>query len=195
VDRIQQLHDEIQSALKLSQERIKGYYDNQHTETLNIEEGSLVWLDAKNVTTTAPSKKLADRRLGPYKVLKKISPLNYKLELPPKLRIHPVFHVGLLYPHKPDKIKGRTPEPPPPIEVEGEEEYEVEKLIDARLWRNQKQYLVKWLDYPDSDNSWEPLKNLTHSEDAITNFHNRHPDFQWKPRRRHGSSSRVSGEP
>ena len=184
VDRIQQLHTEIQSALRLSQERIKEYYDNRHEKAPKIEEGSMVWLDAKNITTTAPSKKLADKKLGPYKVLKKVSLLDYKLELPPKFNIHPVFHVGLLYPHETDKIEGRTPEPPPPIEVEGEEEYEIEKLIDARIWRNQKQYLVKWKDYPDSDNSWEPLKNITHADQAIAEFHDRHKDFQWEPRAR-----------
>jgi hypothetical protein len=183
-ERIQKLHGEIQSALRLSQERIKEYYDDKHDKAIEIEEGSFVWLDAKNITTTAPSKKLADKRLGPYKVKRKISSLNYELELPLKFKVHPVFHIGLLYPHKTDPIKGRTPDPPPPIEVEGEEEYEIEELIDARIWRKQKQYLVKWKDYPDSDNSWEPLKNITHANDAITEFHARHPHFEWKPSHR-----------
>jgi hypothetical protein len=193
---IQQLHQEIHSALRLSQEQTKEYYDKKHDKNPEIVEGSQVWLDAKNLSTTAPSKKLADKQLGPFRVVQKLSDLNYKLDLPSTLPIHPVFHINLLYPYKTDPIEGRTPEPPPPIQIEGEEEYEVEEIIDARLWRNQKQYLIKWRDYPESDNSWEPLKNITHAENAITDFHDNNPDFQWKTRKRQrASSSKISGEP
>jgi hypothetical protein len=196
VDRIQSLQKEIQSALRTAQEQTKEYYDKRHDKNFEIKEESFVWLDAKNLSTTAPSKKLADKRLGPFRVIRKLSDLNYELELPPTLPIHPIFHINLLYPHEPDPIEGRTPEPPPPIQVAGEEEYEVEDIIDARLWRNQKQYLIKWKDYPESENSWEPLKNVEHSQDAITNFHDKNPGFEWKPRKRQrASSSKISGDP
>ena len=92
-------------------------------------------MDAQNVTTTAPTKKLADRRLGPYEVIEKVSELDYRLRLPSTLKIHPVFHVSLLYPFSDDTIPGRTPSPPPPVEVEGEEEYEVEEILNSRLHR------------------------------------------------------------
>jgi hypothetical protein len=180
---ITQLHDEIKSAIKLAQEEMKRHYDIQRTDTsqIQIEPGSKVWLDARNVTTTAPSKKLADKRLGPFKVLSKVSSLNYKLELPTSIPIHPVFHVSLLEPYIETTIPNRTQPPPPPIVIEGEPEYEVDKILDARLWRRQKQYLVKWINYSDADNSWEPAINLTNAQDIITNFHNEHPNFVWKP--------------
>jgi hypothetical protein len=40
------------------------------------------------------------------------------------------------------------------------DEYEVEKILDERQIRNQKQYLVKWLGYPSSENTWKSTKNL-----------------------------------
>ncbi|XP_043653766.1 heterochromatin protein 1 [Drosophila teissieri] len=35
------------------------------------------------------------------------------------------------------------------------EEYIVEKILDRRHYMGQVQYLVKWLDYADEDNTWE----------------------------------------
>ena len=180
VQHIQQIHKEIQSALRLSQETVKSYYDRKHEKEPEINEGDYVWLNAQNIRTTAPSKKLADKQLGPYKVLRKHSSLNYELELPATMRLHPVFHISKLRLHRPDQIEGRIPEQPPPIEIEGEEEYEVEEILDARTTRNQKQYLVKWKGYSTADNTWEPFKNLTHADEAIKTFHDKNPDFSWK---------------
>ena len=40
----------------------------------------------------------------------------------------------------------------PPIEVEREEEYKVKEILNSRIHYNKFQYLVKWMDYPHSDN-------------------------------------------
>jgi hypothetical protein len=36
--------------------------------------------------------------------------------------------------------------------VEGEEEYEVEEILNARYFRRRLQYLVKWQGYGNEDN-------------------------------------------
>lgn len=44
---------------------------------------------------------------------------------------------------------------------EPENHYQVEKIIDdAYDETNKKIYLVKWLNYPDSANTWEPFRNI-----------------------------------
>jgi hypothetical protein len=59
----------------------------------------LVLLLIKNLKTRAPSKKLAIRRQGPYRVIDLIGTQAYRLALPKELsRIYNVFHVSLLEP-------------------------------------------------------------------------------------------------
>jgi len=62
--------------------------------------------------------------------------------------------------------------PPLPVIVEGEEEWEVEEILDSRRIRGRLQYLVKWTEF--ADPTWEPEENLTEVE-AIDNYHERYP--------------------
>lgn len=39
-------------------------------------------------------------------------------------------------------------------------EYEIEKVIRGRYRNNKLQYLIKWRDFPNSRNTWEPVENL-----------------------------------
>jgi hypothetical protein len=43
--------------------------------------------------------------------------------------------------------------------------YYIENILQEKTIRGKKQYLVKWLGYPDKFNSWEPIKNFV-------DFHN-----------------------
>ena len=72
------------------------------------------------------------------------------------MRIHPVFHVSLLEPHKPSIIPGRSLPLPPPVVIDSEEEFEIEEVLDSKFMRKRLFYLVKWKGYPIS----ETLGNL-----------------------------------
>ncbi|XP_013384181.1 chromobox protein homolog 1-like isoform X1 [Lingula anatina] len=57
--------------------------------------------------------------------------------------------------------KDKKEDPPTPeVEEEEEEEYEVERVVDVRVRGGQREYLIKWKNYPDSENTWEPENNL-----------------------------------
>ncbi|KAK2993339.1 hypothetical protein RJ640_002708 [Escallonia rubra] len=47
-------------------------------------------------------KGLIRRYEGPFPIMAKVGKVSYRLELPPRLKIHPVFHVSLLKPHYAD---------------------------------------------------------------------------------------------
>jgi hypothetical protein len=67
------------------------------------------------------------------------------------------------------------PEPTPEL-IEGEPEWEVETILTSHCYRCKKglQYLVKWLRYPESDMSWEPVENI-HVPRLMLAFHKEHP--------------------
>ena len=71
----------------------------------------------------------------------------FKLELPARMKVHPVFHVSLLTPYHANTLPGRVQPPPPLVIVEGFEEFEVEEILDSQIHYNKLQYFVDWKGY------------------------------------------------
>ena len=143
----------------------------KHRGTPKYHEGDLVWLEGRNLRTNQPTAKLAARRHGPFPVEQVLSPVTYKLSLPPTWNVHPVFHIDLLTPYRETPLHGRNYERPPPDLVANQEEYEVEKVLDVRHYGRKKtrQYLVKWKGYPDSDNEWVSQEDMS-ADEAIREY-------------------------
>ena len=140
-------------------------------------------LNARNIRTKRPTKKLSPKLYGPFKVQAKIGSHAYRLELQARWRIHNVFHGSLLESYRPNRIEGRNQIRPEPEEIEGEIEYEVEKIIRSEIWtqkvRNRSTrilyYLVKWKGYPDDECTWEPGAHLTTASEIVERFHQENP--------------------
>ena len=183
---MREMENELKVCLDMAAEKMKELYNKG--DIPEFQEGDLVFLDARNLKekiqtrdepTRAMTRKLWKKRVGPYKILQKLSSLSYKLELPNELRdkgVHDVFHITLLTKAPSDMMPNQTPMQPPPIVIEGVEELEVEEVINSRLKNRQLQYLVKWKGTTDMENSWEPQKNLANAPDSIREFHDKHPD-------------------
>ena len=54
--------------------------------------------------------------------------------------------------------------------VNMEDIYTVEKVLSHRGNGKRRQYLVKWLNYPASDNTWEPEVNLDNCAEALEDY-------------------------
>ncbi|MBW0511347.1 hypothetical protein O181_051062 [Austropuccinia psidii MF-1] len=95
--KIQSVQQVVKEELEPEIRRFKKYADRNRT----VSPGDEVWLASKNINTTRPTKKLPERWLGPFEVLKKIGSHAYHLKLPSQWKyVHPVFHVSLLEPVK-----------------------------------------------------------------------------------------------
>src|SRR5579863_10364067 len=122
---------------------------------------------------THPTAKLCPKRYGPFKITEIIGSTTYRLELPPQWCIHNAFHASLLLPYQETPEHGRNFEEPPPDLVEGQPEWEVEKILQERMRRGKKQYLIRWKGYSEAHDSWEPKANLNAPE-LLQAFHQRH---------------------
>ena len=63
-----------------------------------FKKGNKVYLLRKNIKIIKLSSKLNYVKIEPFKILKSIKGINFKLDLPNTIRIHPVFYVSLLKP-------------------------------------------------------------------------------------------------
>ena len=90
-------------------------------------------MDARNIKTRRPSAKLDHCRLCLYELIESIGASAACLCLPATVQIHPVFHVSLLEHATDDPYLGPVAPPPPAVIVDGEEEWEVETIMDSSL--------------------------------------------------------------
>ena len=137
--------------------------------------GDHVWLLQHNIKTTRPCSKLDYQRFGPYMITGKISDVAFRLDLPPHMHLHPVFHVSLLEPYATSSIPSRLTTPPPPVEFLDGPEFEVAAVLDSKIVRNKLYYLVDWLGYTPNDRTWEPAANLSNAGELVTAFHRQYP--------------------
>lgn len=175
VELLQEIHAFCRSEMAFAQARQTEYANKSRLPAPSFQVGDLVTLNARNIKTIRPSKKLDWKRLGPFPVEAIVSSHAYRLTLPATMKVHPVFHVSLLEPAASNPLPGQHNPPPPPIEVDNEEEFEIEDILDSRHFgRNRRlQYLVRWTGYPDP--TWEPAENLEEAA-ALDRFHHLFPD-------------------
>jgi len=114
-------------------------------------------------------EKLTEHFVGPYQVKGIISTNTIELDLPNTVRIHPVVNVSRVQRYK-DQIEGQKKEQPAPVIIKGEEEYEVEKILNKKKFREKDQHLVQWKGYMVEEDIWEPRENLGNAEDLVKEF-------------------------
>ena len=180
---LQELHEFLREQITYAQTRYKETGDRVRSPDPKLEIGDQVFVSAKFLRTTRPTRKFSENFLGPYEVIGKPSAASYTIRLPKSLaQVHPVFHVSQLEPHHPNPFPGREEPPPAAVEiVDGDEHYEIKQIVDSKYDRRFKtdklRYYVEWLGYENTDDqySWVGSKDIDAPE-HLENFHLRYPD-------------------
>ena len=111
----------------------------------------------------------------PFKIIEDPNlktPYDHRVEFPANIKVHPVRHVSELEPAANDPYPGQIIPPPPPVEIDGEEEWEVEEVLDAKIRYWKLQYLIKWTGYDIPD--WWDAKDVNGLW-AVDIFNRRYP--------------------
>ncbi|WRX21059.1 Reverse transcriptase domain - like 10 [Theobroma cacao] len=130
----------IRERLKTAQDRQKNYSDRRR-KYLKFEVEDKVFLKV------SPWKAGNLRYIGPFRIVERIGPVAYKLELPLELdQIHNVFHVSMLKKYVPDPSHILET---PPIELHEDLKFEVQpvRFLDRKdqVLRNKSIPMVKIL--------------------------------------------------
>jgi hypothetical protein len=180
---LDELHRELRIEIAEAQKRYQHYADKKRSPAPDFKVGDKVFLNSKNVKTTRPAKKLAEKNLGPYEIIDQPGTLSFTLRLPKSMRaLHPVFHVSQLEPAPSNTIPNRVQPPPPPVEIDGESEYEISEILDSKIDNRRRQckllYLVRWEGYQgtDEETSWMLASELDHASEVVAEFHSAYPD-------------------
>jgi Chromo (CHRromatin Organisation MOdifier) domain len=141
-------------------------YANKRRRPEEHQVDDLVLLPTKLFKSTSDSsraRKLAPKFAGPYKVIKRVSPVAYRLELPPARMLIPSFTLPssrrirqtLLVNGRPSCLRLGL------LKVKWSM---VDAILDERVRRGKKEYFVYWAGYHTNDSTWDPVTNVLGSE-------------------------------
>ncbi|XP_075074480.1 uncharacterized protein LOC107825951 [Nicotiana tabacum] len=158
--------DLIQQRLKTAQSRQQSYTD-VHRHKLEFKEGDQVFLKVspiKSVMRFGKKGMLSPRFIGPYRILKRIREVAYKLELPASMTlVHPVFHVSMLRGYVHDHAHIVSPEV---VDINDGLTYDEEpvEILDRQVRRLRTKDIasvkVLWRNHDIEEATWEAEEDM-----------------------------------
>ena len=158
--------NQIRERLKVAQDRQKSYADKRR-KPIEFQVGDKVMLKIspwKGVVRFGKRGKLSPRYIGPYRIIRKVGEVAYKLELPEELQgIHNTFHVSNLRKCLADENTEVTLKD---VKVDKTLSYieEPEAIVDRKVreLRNKEIALVKvqWRHHRGPEATWEPKTEM-----------------------------------
>ncbi|KAI2647109.1 Transposon Tf2-9 polyprotein [Labeo rohita] len=188
-------HHHLQRAVR----RHKFFADSRRRTAPHYQPGDLVWLSTRDLRLRLPCRKLSPRYIGPFRILRQINNVTYQLQLPPRYRIHPTFHVSLLKPFSPSATDapGAEAGPPPPEILDQPSVFTVREVLDSWRRGGRLEYLIDWEGYGPEKRSWVNRDDVLDPL-LLLEFHRSHPNrpaprSRGRPRRRVRASGAAPG--
>jgi len=172
IEKMKEIQEEAKAALGKAQADMKKYANRKRLDVKEYKVEDLVMLSTKDLKYQMIGRrmeKLTERFVGPYKIKKIISSNAVELELPGTIRIHLVVNISRICRYV-EQVEGQKKEQPALVIIEGEEEWEVERILNKRRVRGKDKYLVCWKGFTAESDTWEGRENLENAKEVIEEF-------------------------
>jgi hypothetical protein len=137
------------------------HWDASKRDGPKFAEGDYVMLDGRHIKTKRACRKLDAKLYGPFRILS-VGKQLVKLELPPRWRIHPTFHISLIEPYRGDPHRPTVN--PQTIDIEADDEgWTPEAIVAAGPEDDhaaRHKFLVKWQGFSHEENTWEEFDHM-----------------------------------
>ena len=162
---------QARDALILAQECQAKAFNKNRRPVEEINEGDWVLVNPHTlrlVEVEGTGRKLVQPMIGPFEVMERINPNEYRLRLPDSYPMHPVINIEHLkkYKQSPSDFAERTMLPST-REFLASEEYEVEAILGHKLTGkkrgNRRMFRVRWAGYGPESDSWVSEADLCNS--------------------------------
>jgi hypothetical protein len=119
------------------------------------------------VDTKGRSRKLMQRKLGPFEIIDVISPTAYKLRLPDTYPMHNIVNLQHLtkYHRSPDETRPKLANPRDALP--SSEEYEVDKIVGEQKRNGKLMYQVRWKGYSAEHDTWQSARDLRNAPELL----------------------------
>jgi len=67
-------------------------------------------------------------------------------------------------------MEGQKKTLPKPAIIKGEEKFKVEKILNKRVVKGKKKFLVRWKGYMAEEDTWENRANLKNTKELVDEF-------------------------
>lgn len=110
-------------------------------------------------------------------MLHRVGKVAYKLELLPKLKVHPIFHISIpkhFHVDEEDTNRGESPQAPLRAKTSYDQNIDfimANPVIRKRYRVSKREYLIGWKGLMKSEVSWEPEEALLQFKKQIDAFH------------------------
>ena len=168
-DEMHKLHKELKTDIEFLSHYSAFYHNQYHAEAPMLKKRDKVYLLQKNIKITRSSNKLNHVKIRPFKIIRNIKGTSFELKLLKGMQWrHPVFHIFLLK-SAPAKVPILTQISDNYL-IKQEKQYEIEQILKHKDINCKWHYLVKWKEYPNSENTWELIMNLDNCKQTIEKY-------------------------
>ena len=173
IEELDAMREAMRENMKAAQTWMAQYYNQKvANKEPQFKAGDSVMVNAKNIKTKRPSKKIYYKLRGKFEIEMLAGTNAYRLKLPPLSgKIYSVFHVSLLEPYQQNTIPERRSPTHPPVDL-SQQRYPIEKIKTTEIKGGQVKYLVSWKGYGSDEDTWEHYENLKDGgEHVVCQFH------------------------